>query len=125
MGRNNKFQTVQNVNVSIEQKCIVKATSSAPINYIELINNFWNIHKEECFSVTEIALYFYLLSVSNSLGWKNPFRHTNTFVVGVLGISEKTLYNARKKLQEAGLIEFKSGEFRGQYSQYYLVIPKL
>ena len=90
------------------------------MNYIELINNFWKAHREYSFSPVEIALYFYLLDVSNGLGWKNPFNQANTFIVGVLGISEKTLYNARKTLQEAGLIEFESGNGRRYKSSYFL-----
>ena len=90
------------------------------MNYIELINNFWKVHKEYNFSPIEIALYFYLLDVSNGLGWKNPFNQANTFIVGILGISEKTLYNARKTLEEAGLIEFESGNGRRYKSSYFL-----
>lgn len=90
------------------------------MNYIELINNFWRIHQERCFSPIEVALYFYLLNVSNGLGWKNPFNHSNTFITGYLGISEKTLIGARKNLELAGVIEFTSGNGR-RYSSSYLI----
>ena len=90
------------------------------MNYIELINHFWNAHREYCFSPVEIALYFYLLDVSNGLGWKNPFNHTNTFITGVLGISEKTLITARRNLEEAGLIGFEGGNGRRYSSTYYI-----
>ena len=90
------------------------------MNYIELINNFWRLHRGYSFSPIEIALYFYLVDVCNGLGWKNPFNQTNTYIVGTLGISEKALYNARKSLEEAGLIEFESGNGRRYKSAYFL-----
>lgn len=91
------------------------------MNYIELINDFWLCHIERRFSTTEIALYFYLLSVSNRLGWKNPFNQSNTQIMGELGISDKTLINARKVLQEAGLIEFVSGAYRRNTTMYNII----
>ena len=90
------------------------------MNYIELINNFWRLHRGYSFSPIEIALYFYLVDVCNGLGWKNPFNQTNTYIVGTLGISEKALYSARKSLEEAGLIEFESGNGRRYKSAYFL-----
>ena len=90
------------------------------MNYIELINNFWRLHRGYSFSPIEIALYFYLVDICNGLGWKNPFNQTNTYIVGTLGISEKALYNARKSLEEAGLIEFASGNGRRYKSAYFL-----
>jgi hypothetical protein len=94
------------------------------VNYIELINGFWSAHREERFSGNDIALYFYLLEVANSLGWKRDFKHANSFITGTLGISEKTLHGCRNRLQIAKLITFKAGNGRKEISTYTINPPK-
>lgn len=78
------------------------------MNYIELINKFWKSHDENCFSTTEIALYFHLLDICNSCQWKNQFKRRNTKILADLCISYNTLKNARNRLAQFGLISFKS-----------------
>jgi hypothetical protein len=92
------------------------------LNYIELINQFWTCHKENCFSTSEIALYFHLLNTANSLGWKNPFREANMVICAVLNISEPTLQRCRDRLVRAGLIEFKSGKVKRELTEYMILI---
>lgn len=93
------------------------------MNYIELINNFWRLDLEARFAPVNVHLYFYLLHVCNSLAWRNPFYHSNGQLTGALGISEKTLIGAKKRLQEMGLIEVESGDSRRKSSLYYLLNP--
>jgi hypothetical protein len=90
------------------------------MNYIELINNFWKVDMEARFSSVDVHLYFYLLSVCNTLAWRNPFSHSNSQLTGALGISEKTLIASKKRLQEAGLIEYEGGDSRRKSSIYFL-----
>lgn len=78
------------------------------MNYIELIKNFWTSHNAHSFNTTEIALYFYLIEVFNLCQWKNQIKRNNRKVEADLDISFNTLKNARNKLQQAGLIYFKS-----------------
>lgn len=78
------------------------------MNYIELINNFWQIHDEYTFSTTEISLFFYLLKINNQCGWKPTFRRNNTKVQADLGISYNTLKTARINLQDKNIINFTS-----------------
>ena len=78
------------------------------MNYIELIKNFWTSHNANSFSTTEIALYFYLLEVFNVCQWKNQIKRNNRRVEADLDISYNTLKAARNKLQQSGLLYFKS-----------------
>lgn len=78
------------------------------MNYLELIRGFWRSHEEHLFTPTEIAVYFYLVEVCNICQWKNPFKRNNAKIGADLSISFNTLKNARNKLQQAGLIYFKT-----------------
>lgn len=85
------------------------------MNYIELINQFWQCDIEHSFNGSETRLYFYLLHTCNSLRWKNPFTHSDAHLAAVSGMSVNTLKSARNRLKQAGLIEFTSGsQGRGQ-----------
>lgn len=78
------------------------------MNYIDQIRGFWRTHEEHSFSTTEIALYFHLVEICNVCQWKNPFKRNNAKIGADLGISYNTLKNARNKLSQAGIIEFKT-----------------
>ncbi|MEJ8803156.1 hypothetical protein [Pontibacter sp. H249] len=95
------------------------------MNYIELINNFWQANKEHCFTGNETALYFYLVHTCNTLGWKNPFKHSNGYITGTLGISEKTLIASRNSLKQAGLLDFDSHKGRRILTSYNLKPVKI
>lgn len=88
------------------------------MNYIELINNFWQKDMEFNFSEREVALYFYLLKVSNGLVWKNPFGQSNAMITAKFGWGKSSFDTAKNKLKTAGLIDFKAGDGRGIVYQY-------
>lgn len=72
-------------------------------------------------SPTEADLYYFLLQESNIRGWQNPFECSNGLVCGILGIREKTLIRARKRLQKKGFIRFRSGERRRRSPSYQII----
>lgn len=77
------------------------------MNYIELINRFWVVHEENCFTTCEIAIYFYLLKVNNASNWIQFFKRNNAKIMADLGIKDRrTLENARNRLKQAGLIDY-------------------
>lgn len=88
------------------------------MNYIELINNFWQKDIEYAFSDREITLYFYLLKISNSLGWKNPFGLSNAMTAAKFHWGKKSYNTAKLKLQKAGLIDFTICSGRGKTYRY-------
>ena len=79
------------------------------MNYIELIKNFWLQHNAYSLTVTETALYFYLLETNNLCRWANTINRNNGKVLADLSIASlKTLSNARNRLKQVGLIDFKT-----------------
>jgi DNA-binding Lrp family transcriptional regulator len=78
------------------------------MNYIEKIKGLWRSHEKHAFTTTEIALYFYLLEICNICQWERQFKRNNAKIETDLSISFNTLKNARNKLQQSGLITFKT-----------------
>lgn len=78
------------------------------MNYIVLIKKFWFLQNYHSLSVTDIALYFYLLEVNNVCLWSNTFNRNNKRIEADLNISFNTLAVARNKLKQVGLIDFET-----------------
>ena len=91
------------------------------MNYLGLINRFWIKDIEYQFSDKETALYFYLLNVSNSIHWKNPFGLSNAMTIAKFGWGKTSFDNAKNNLKKAGLIDFKPGDGRGNVYRYTIV----
>lgn len=94
------------------------------MNYIELINQFWQKDLEFNFTDKEIALFFYLLKVSNSIGWKNPFGLSNAMTIAKFGWGKSSFDTTKNRLKLAGVIDFKAGDGRGNVYQYELIEEK-
>lgn len=79
------------------------------MTYIDYIKNFWLQHNAYSLTVTETALYFYLLETNNLCRWANTFNRNNSKVLADLNIASlKTLSAARNRLKQVGLIDFKT-----------------
>ena len=88
------------------------------MTYIELINRFWELDEGWQFSCCETRLYFYLLKIANRLGWEDNWTRSDTKVSSDVGVSVKVFKSARNRLVQAGLIECKQGNGRGNKSTY-------
>jgi len=93
------------------------------MSYIELINRFWVVHEGSQFSTTEIALYFYLLKLGNLCGWPDSIKRNNAKVQADLGVSYNTLSNARNRLKNAGIVDFRTKNGSPNVA-YYLTFSK-
>jgi hypothetical protein len=82
------------------------------MSYIEMINKFWSIDLEANFSHLEVHLFFKLLEINNKLGWKESFRFPNSRLEAEIGSRPKGLINARQRLIDCKLIEYKKGNTR-------------
>lgn len=82
------------------------------LNYIELINRFWQEVEMKDFLPSEACVYFRLLDVCNKLGWQNPFSLSNSRAVALTAMNEKTFRAVRDKLAGRGLIGFRKGKRR-------------
>ncbi len=88
------------------------------INYIEMINRFWQEVEMKDFLPSEACVYFRLLDVCNKLGWQNPFSLSNSRAVALMAMNEKTFRAVRDKLGGRGLIEFRKGKKRESAPMY-------
>ena len=94
------------------------------MNYISLINNFWLLSEEHDFRPIDIALYFYLLKIANSLSWKPCFKRNNKEIMAKLGInSHHTFNDTRNRLKMAGLIDFTT--YKGKALSTYSIVVTL
>lgn len=89
------------------------------MNYIKLINAFYDRLETNPLSTSAIALWHALVNVNNKSGWIKEF----TVAVSVLrvktGLSEKTVTNARNELKQKGYLDFRSR--KGNQSAVYLL----
>lgn len=88
------------------------------MNYIELINRYWQEVDVKGFTPTETNIYFRLLDICNRLGWENPFSLSNPRAVALMAVTENTLAAGRDKLVMKGLIGFKRGSRRKDIPMY-------
>jgi len=86
-----------------------------------MINSFWALRRSCKITNLQADLYFFLLHESNSRNWQNPFYCSNQLVCASLGVTEKSVIEARKALAELGLIEFENGITKTKAPKYYLL----
>ena len=91
------------------------------MNYIELINHFWRMHRLHEFSPKEAFLYFALLNECNLRSWQNPFACTNKSLCATTGMTEKAIIDVRKRLEERGMITCTAG-VRGRKAPVYSLL---
>ncbi len=97
------------------------------MNYIELINSFWQYARgrEPKLTVSAALLYFALLAESNSRGWQNPLFVGSATITAMTGIAGHTLIRARRELAAAGLIQYSAGSGRGNATAYKIKASKI
>lgn len=98
------------------------------MNYIELINQFWQTRRRVRLTSAEADLYFCLLQECNLRGWLNPFECPNGLICATIGVSESTLIDVRNRLQQKGFIKFVSGCRKAKspvYSILYFENPSI
>lgn len=78
------------------------------MSYIDLIKKFWVQHNAYSLTVTDTALYFYLLETNNLCRWEDTFNRNNNKIMADLNISFPTLSKSRNRLKQIELIDFKT-----------------
>ncbi len=91
----------------------------SPFDYMK---QFWRENEVQMFSAKETQLYFFFLSESNRLYWRNLFGCSTQRITNSLGISRQTLCRLRKKLQDRGLITYEEGKNNSIVPCYGLLI---
>ena len=88
----------------------------AHMNYITLINSFWDSATTNPLSTGQVSLYFALLHVCNRSNWAEWFQAPNQVLSVLTGLSKSGILKARNELKQRGLIDFKE---RGTKSTIY------
>lgn len=83
------------------------------MNYLELINNFWQCDTEHHLTPSDTRIYFYLLHTCNRLGWKIPFKHSDRHLALDCGMSVNTVREAKNRLKQRRLLDFKTPQKKG------------
>lgn len=91
------------------------------MNYIQLMNQFWLLRRSKRITNLQADVYYFLLNESNIREWENPFQSPNGIICSAIGISEKSLIDARNVLQQLGLINFENGVTKQKSPTYYLL----
>ncbi|WP_052343609.1 DnaD domain protein [Bacillus massiliigorillae] len=90
------------------------------MNYIKLINAFYDRLETNPLSTSAIALWHALVHVNNKAGWQREFSVAASVLCVKTGLSERTISNARNDLKVKGYIDFKSR--KGNKSAIYLLV---
>lgn len=93
------------------------------MNYIELLNAFYE--KIQCSRVSNNGqlLYHTLLMINNKSSWSDWFSRTNVSISSLMNVSEKAFMNARAELKQLGLIDFIPSKKRGECTKYCILYP--
>lgn len=98
---------------------------NAYMNYIELLNAFYEFIQCSGISGNGQLLYYILMAINNRAGWSEWFARTNLSICGLMRVSEKTFMNAREELKQLGLIEFIPSKKRGDCTMYRILSPEV
>ena len=77
------------------------------MNYIALINSFWDSATTNPLSTGQVSLYFALLHVCNRSNWTEWFQAPNQVLSVLTGLSRSGILKARNELKQKGLIDFR------------------
>lgn len=89
------------------------------MNYITLINSFWDSVTINPLSTGQVSLYMALLHIYNRSSWTEWFTASNQVLSVLTGLSRSGILKARNELKQKGLIDFKE---RGTRATVYKVV---
>ena len=89
------------------------------MNYLTIINAFWDLAMTNPLSTGQVSLYFALLHVCNKSNWTEWFQAPNQVLSVLTGLSRSGILKARNELKQKGLIDFKE---RGTKATLYKLI---
>lgn len=90
------------------------------MNYLAQIRAFNDLILVYRLFTGQIALWYALMSVNNRCAWKPSFTVANLTLELMTGLTRRSIYNARGKLKELGLITFESN---GMQATRYSLLP--
>ena len=90
------------------------------MEYIKLINRFWETNRNTQFTMAETTLYFYLLNEANRNYWQMHIACATAIICASTGMTKATLIRARNGLKKKGLIGFTEGVQHSRAPTYHL-----
>lgn len=93
------------------------------MNYLELLNAFYERIQCSRISNNGQLLYYTLLAINNKSSWSDWFSRTNVSISSLMNVSEKAFMNARAELKQLGLIDFVPSKRRGECTKYRILYP--
>ena len=90
------------------------------MEYIKLINRFWETNRNTQFTMAETTLYFYLLNEANRNYWQMPIACATAIICASTGMTKATLIRARNGLKNKGLIGFTEGVQHSRAPTYHI-----
>ena len=88
------------------------------MNYISIINAFWDSATTNPLSTGQVSLYMALLHVCNRSNWTEWFQAPNQVLSVLTGLSRSGILKARNELKQRGLLEFRE---RGTKATLYRI----
>ena len=95
------------------------------MSIFELMNYFWFRNENEPCSLSEMALYHYLLYEANRQHWTMPFKVSTQMIQARLNTSKQNVMKAREALTKRGLISYSKGEGKGKPAIYTLHLGRV
>lgn len=89
------------------------------MNYIKLLNTFYDRLETNPLSTSAIVLWHALVHVNNKTGWRNEFSVAVSVLRIKTGLSEKSVTNARNELDLKGYLQYRSR--KGNQSALYQI----
>ena len=89
------------------------------MNYIAIINSFWDSATTNPLSTGQVSLYFALLHICNRSNWTEWFAAPNQVLSVLTGLSRSGILKARNELKQRGLIDFRE---KGTKATLYKVL---
>ena len=90
------------------------------MSIFDYMNHFWDVNENDPCSLSENALFFYLLFEANRQHWVQPFKCSTQMLLARLNTSKQNIMKAREGLRKRGLINFSKGEGKGRPALYTL-----
>ncbi len=90
------------------------------MEYIKLINRYWETNRSMQFTMAETTLYFYLLNEANRNYWQMPVACATAIICASTGMTKATLIRARNGLKKKGLIGFTEGVQHSRAPTYHI-----
>ncbi|MCF0185469.1 MAG: hypothetical protein HUJ98_03145 [Bacteroidaceae bacterium] len=96
--------------------------NSTKCGFFDYFNNFWEEARREPFSLSEVAVFHYLLNEANQRHWVMPFRCSTAMMCLTLGTTKQNVMKVREQLRNRGIISFEKGAGTNSPATYRLTI---